>query len=665
MVLTSEDESEGEKPKEKEVGTTAAAYRRSSRLLNQSTKAEQSESSPKISRKTKPRAVISAELVVEEDSVGANEGLELGNVGDSPKQQRKRVDTCCGSSELVQPMPQGYSDPARGVKETLRLFNSYYLRFVQEEEGRCQKEVQESTSKKTVKSKKVDSDDDDERRKIRRPDLKAIRQMKLDNKYLYKRKFLGHVPGINVGDQFFSRCELTPIGLHGHWLAGIDFMGGLYKKEMPNCKLPVASSIVLSGLYEDDVDNSEDVVYTGQGGNDLLGNKRQIADQKLVRGNLALKNSMEQNLPVRLIRGHKTKKSYTGKVYTYDGLYKVKEFWAEKGISGFTVFKFRLHRVEGQSALTTDQVHFCAGQIPSSSAELRGVVCHDLSTGVERIPVPASNVVDNPPVGPIGFKYLIENEVLKGVPKPLPARGCNCEGQCIDAMKCSCAILNGKQFPYVSKNGGRLVEPMDVVFECGPQCGCGPSCGNRVSQRGLYYRLEVFRTANKGWGVRSWDTIPAGAPVCEYTGLLMKTEDADDINENDYIFELDCLQTMKGIGARQRRILSQGKDCKDNQDDADKLVADQPEYCINAGSSGNVSRFINHSCEPNLFVQCVLNTHHDLSQPRIFLFASDNIHPLQELTYDYGYELDSVVINGKVKKQPCYCGAHGCRKRLY
>lgn len=145
----------------------------------------------------------------------------------------------------------------------------------------------------------------------------------------------------------------------------------------------------------------------------------------------------------------------------------------------------------------------------------------------------------------------------------------------------------------------------------------------------------------------------------------MKTEDADDINENDYIFELDCLQTMKGIGARQRRILSQGKDCKDNQDDADKLVADQPEYCINAGSSGNVSRFINHSCEPNLFVQCVLNTHHDLSQPRIFLFASDNIHPLQELTYDYGYELDSVVINGKVKKQPCYCGAHGCRKRLY
>ena len=46
---------------------------------------------------------------------------------------------------------------------------------------------------------------------------------------------------------------------------------------------------MLSGAYEDDVDNSEDVIYTGQGGNDLLGNKRQIADQVLKRGNLALK----------------------------------------------------------------------------------------------------------------------------------------------------------------------------------------------------------------------------------------------------------------------------------------------------------------------------------------------------------------------------------------
>jgi len=37
----------------------------------------------------------------------------------------------------------------------------------------------------------------------------------------------------------------------------------------------------------------------------------------------------------------------------------------------------------------------------------------------------------------------------------------------------------------------RLVEAKDVVFECGPKCGCGPGCVNRTSQKGIRYRLEV------------------------------------------------------------------------------------------------------------------------------------------------------------------------------
>lgn len=37
----------------------------------------------------------------------------------------------------------------------------------------------------------------------------------------------------------------------------------------------------------------------------------------------------------------------------------------------------------------------------------------------------------------------------------------------------------------------RLIEAKDVVFECGPNCGCGPNCVNRTSQRGLKHRLEV------------------------------------------------------------------------------------------------------------------------------------------------------------------------------
>jgi hypothetical protein len=54
-----------------------------------------------------------------------------------------------------------------------------------------------------------------------------------------------------------------------------------------------------------------------------------------------------------------------------------------------------------------------------------------------------------------------------------------------------------------------------------------------------------------------------------------------------------------------------------------------PEFCIDAGSTGNIARFINHSCEPNLFVQCVLSSHHDIKLARVMLFAADNIPPLQ------------------------------------
>lgn len=36
----------------------------------------------------------------------------------------------------------------------------------------------------------------------------------------------------------------------------------------------------------------------------------------------------------------------------------VVNYWAEKGVSGFTVYKFRLKRLEGQPSLTTNQVFF-------------------------------------------------------------------------------------------------------------------------------------------------------------------------------------------------------------------------------------------------------------------------------------------------------------------
>ncbi|XP_057949792.1 histone-lysine N-methyltransferase, H3 lysine-9 specific SUVH4-like [Malania oleifera] len=579
----------------------------------------------------------------------------------------------------------GKSAHAR-VKEAIRVFNTHFLQLVQEEENRCTKvdgepmkgskakekkcKKVETKAMKGSKSKKEDASEVDVKRSHKRPDLKAVSKMLESNEVLYPEKRFGSLPGVDVGHQFFSRAEMVAVGFHSHWLNGIDYMGQSYSKlkEYSGYTFPLAVAIVLSGQYEDDLDNSEDVVYTGQGGNDLLGNKHQIRDQVMRRGNLALKNNMEQSVPVRVIRGLECNNSYCGKVYTYDGLYKVVQYWAEKGVSGFTVFKYRLKRIEGQPALTTNQVQFVRGRLSKVPSELPGLVCKDICQGLEAKCIPATNLFDDPPVAPPDFIYTKSIQVAKDVKLPPDAPGCKCKGKCTNPKSCACARLNG-DFPYVSLGGGRLIEAKDVVYECGPNCGCGPSCVNRTSQRELKYQLEVFRTPKKGWAVRSWDFIPSGAPVCEYTGVLKRNDELDHVSENDYIFEIDCWHTMNGLGGRERRSQDMSIPANNHLEKSDDNLSEnipESDFCIDAGSTGNVARFINHSCEPNLFVQCILSAHHDIRLARVVLFAADNIPPMQELTYDYGYALNSVVgPDGKIKELPCFCGAEGCRKRLY
>lgn len=551
------------------------------------------------------------------------------------------------------------------VKETLRIFNTYYLQFVQEEEDRRKKsEIEKEKKGKTSKSKEEDG-----KRTSSRPDLKAVSKMREKKEILYPEKKIGLVPGIEVGYQFFSRAEMVAIGFHSHWLNGIDCIGQSVGKRGENrhYNFPIAVAIVMSGQYEDDLDNSEDIIYTGQGGHDLVGSKLQCADQALVRGNLAMKNSMDQSVPVRVIRGHRSTNSYSGKIYTYDGLYKVVNTWADKGQRGHIVYKFRLQRLDGQPKLTTNQVHFVRGCPSKTFSELPGLVCGDISNGQEDICIPVTNLFDDAPIDPEGFTYIKTIQVAESVKLPPKAAGCACKGNCTNPRTCACAKLNGSDFPYVRRDGGRLVEAKDVVFECGPNCGCGPKCLNRTSQRGIKYRLEVYRTPDKGWAVRSWDFIPSGAPVCEYIGLLRRSDEVDNIFGNDYIFEIDCWHTINEVEGREKRYGDVPVSASNVLPKIDKKSLDStPEFCIDAGSSGNVARFINHSCEPNLFVQCILSSHHDLRLARVVLFAADNIPPMQELTYDYGYALDSVIgADGKVKVLPCFCGTSECRKRLY
>ncbi|KAK8477179.1 hypothetical protein V6N11_014303, partial [Hibiscus sabdariffa] len=477
-----------------------------------------------------------------------------------------------------------------------------------------------------------------------RPDLMAISEASLSlmmlkkNEVLCHKRYFGDLPGIEVGHCFYFRAEMVAVGLHKLLLKGIDYIGSPYvKSEYSGYTFPLAGAIVLSGQYEDDFDNSEEIVYTGEGGIRLLGDKHQVKDQVMLRGNLALKNNKEQSVPVRVIRGHKCDDSYSKTLYIYDGLYKVTDYWDEKGISGFKVFKYRLKRLRGQDNLTSRN----QAKVSRINQELPGyeyhfyilldrLICNDISNGQEDKCIPVFNLY-SPTIAPTGFKYIKSIQVAKNVSIPPDAPGCKCRGKCTNPKSCSCAKLNGGDFPYVSRDGGRLFEAKDVVFECGPNCGCGPECVNRASQKGLKYHLEIYRTKDKGWAVRSLDFIPSGAPVCEYVGILRKNNELEDISENDYIFEIDCWHTMKGIGGRERRLgdVSLPMSNLVDEDEETPESEPEPEFCIDASSFGNVARLINHSCDPNLFVQCILSSHHDVRLARVVLFAADNIPRMQ------------------------------------
>lgn len=143
----------------------------------------------------------------------------------------------------------------------------------------------------------------------------------------------GDVPGVAIGFHVGTRKELAKAGVHPPIQAGIAYRQALG-----------AYSIVLSGGYEDDEDFGNEVIYTGQGGQNP-GSKAQVRDQTLDRGNAALFVNRREGRPVRLTRGADPKSSYaptTG--YRYDGLYFVADAWAAVGRAGFRVYRYRLVR---------------------------------------------------------------------------------------------------------------------------------------------------------------------------------------------------------------------------------------------------------------------------------------------------------------------------------
>ncbi|NXU10229.1 SETB2 methyltransferase, partial [Pardalotus punctatus] len=82
-------------------------------------------------------------------------------------------------------------------------------------------------------------------------------------------------------------------------------------------------------------------------------------------------------------------------------------------------------------------------------------------------------------------------------------------------------------------------------------------------------------------------------------------------------------------------------------------------YILDATKEGNVGRFLNHSCCPNLFAQSVFVETHNRSFPWVAFFTNRHVKAGTELTWDYGYEAGSMPET----EISCQCGVQKCRKK--
>ncbi|XP_071622646.1 histone-lysine N-methyltransferase EHMT1 isoform X4 [Heliangelus exortis] len=256
------------------------------------------------------------------------------------------------------------------------------------------------------------------------------------------------------------------------------------------------------------------------------------------------------------------------------------------------------------------------------------VVNRDIARGYERIPIPCINSVDSEPC-PSNYKYVSQNCVTSPMDidrNITHLQYCVCIDDC-SSSNCMCGQLSMRC--WYDKDGRLLPEfnmaEPPLIFECNHACSCWRTCRNRVVQNGLRTRLQLYRTQKMGWGVRTMQDIPPGTFVCEYVGELISDSEADVREEDSYLFDLDN---------------------KDGE-----------VYCIDARFYGNISRFINHLCEPNLIPVRVFMSHQDLRFPRIAFFSTRHIEAGEEIGFDYGDRFWDI----KGKYFSCQCGSPKCK----
>jgi SET domain-containing protein len=136
--------------------------------------------------------------------------------------------------------------------------------------------------------------------------------------------------------------------------------------------------------------------------------------------------------------------------------------------------------------------------------------------------------------------------------------------------------------------------------------------------------LVLRRSKIQGRGVYARVDIPKGTRLIEYTGEHISNAEADRRYDDE----------------RMRRHHT-------------FLFILNSRTCVDAAVDGNISRFINHSCDPNC-VAWIEGRH-------IWIDALRDIPAGEELAYDYEYDFLPEYTVEDLEFYRCECGSRKCR----
>lgn len=169
-------------------------------------------------------------------------------------------------------------------------------------------------------------------------------------------------------------------------------------------------------------------------------------------------------------------------------------------------------------------------------------------------------------------------------------------------------------------------------YFCNPLlCKGGAQCVNVNFCKRKSPRMKPFFTADqRGWGLRVEEPVNSGSFVIEYVGEII---DRDILDER----------------------LKQTEEQNSNEYYMMDLTND---LLVDAKFKGNLSRFINSSCEPNCQTQKWIDN--ATGQTHVGIFAVRDIPVGTELTYNYCFEDYGLSGKSRTRSFMCQCGTSSC-----